>query len=151
MSSVNSVLVGAACDGNLQLVNGLFNSDTPLSTVEKMLKWARRSHEKAKDEDEEYWRRIFVFDLAHLTVIEQLDSPEEAFKLATLCVGNDWPNIFWSIVRYTPWTSRDLAIVYTSTDKLWVHKIITKHLRTMTTGEMFARFNDEVSAIKGPL
>ncbi|MBB19626.1 MAG: hypothetical protein CMP20_09225 [Rickettsiales bacterium] len=135
----------------MELVNKLFDCETPLSTIEKMLKEARESHKNTKDEDEEYWWRRFVFDLAQLTVIEQLDSPEKAIMIASLSVENDWENILWSTFRYTPWTSRDLAIVYTSTDKGWVHTIITTHLRTMTTGKMFARFNDSVREIKGPL
>lgn len=151
MSSENSDLLKAARDGDMELIESLFDRETPLSTVEKMLESARETHENAKNDDEEYWWRSFVFDLVQLTVIEHLDSPDQAFKLASLCVENDWKNILWSIVRYTPWTSRELAIVYTSTDKGWVHTIITKHLRTMTTGEMFARFNDEVRAIRGPL
>jgi hypothetical protein len=151
MLSVNNVLVEAARNGDMELIQSRFDRETSLSTVEKMLETARESHQNTKDEDGEYWWRRFVFDLTQLTVIEQHDFSDRKFKLATLYVENDWKNILWSTIRYTPWTSRELAVVYTSTDKSWVHTIITKHLRTMTTGKMFARFNDEVWAIKGPL
>ena len=148
MSSVNSVLVEAARDGDMELIKSLFSRKTPLSTVEKMLKRARKSHKAAKDEDEEYTRRRFVFDLALLIVVDHLDSQEKTWGLATLCVADDWQNILWSVIRYTPWTSHELATLRTSTDKNWVHSLISAHLRDMTTGEMFASFNDCVRAIR---
>ena len=96
-------------------------------TIEKMLKWARKSYNAAKDQEEQDQRLEDLFEIAQLTVIQPL-SEKQLQSLTLDCVENDWQNILWCIVRYNYPSTDELVNLHTLTDKQWIHDIVAEHV-----------------------
>jgi len=146
MSCVASILVGAAKDGDLPLIEKHYSRNTSLGTINKMCKWALRSRDKAQNEDAKRAKRAFLSQLSFVLFERWTETHDAQIDFAVSCIDSDLVYTLECLLRYYVWLPEDLYAVYVASEQdQRVLDMFDAPTNKMWTAEMRQRFEDMVA------